>query len=210
MKSNPAILSTAYFAPIQYFAKLVLHNKIVIEQHENYTKQSYRNRCNIYGANGKLTLSIPIKKNHNQKTRTKNIEISYDTNWIKNHLKTIESAYRSAPFYEYYTDNIFELIKSNSKYLFDFNLKVLYKMLEILEIETSIEFTNEYEEDVLIADYRDTIHPKLNYDEFDKNFNLKPYYQVFSDKHGFIPNLSILDLIFNTGPEAKSILGGCF
>lgn len=209
MNNNTAILSAAYFGPVQYFAKFLQYKTIIIEQHENYIKQSYRNRCDIYGANGKLTLSIPIVKNHNIKTPIKELKIAYHTNWIKLHLKSIESAYRSAPFYEYYVDDIFELIQSEPEYLFEFNLQIIQKIITLIEIETTISLSEEYNKNVTFDDYRQLIHPKISYKHKDKLFQATKYYQVFEQKHGFISNLSVIDLLFNAGPEAYSVLKQC-
>jgi len=203
------LLSTAYFPPIQYFTKFILFDKIIIEQHENYIKQSYRNRCEIYGANGKLTLSVPVQKNHNRKTTIADTKISYDTNWVKLHLKSIESAYRSAPFYEYYIDDVQKLIESKPIFLLDFNTKIVHKFLEFLELNTVIEYSKKYEKESIYNDYREQIHPKIIYQKADNNFIASEYYQVFSDKHKFIPNLSILDLLFNMGPESRQLLKKC-
>ena len=206
MKSNSAILSTAYFPPIQYFTKFLLYDKILIEQYETYSKQSYRNRCEIYGANGKLTLSVPILKKHNKKVLIKDIQISYDTNWIKLHLKSIESAYRSAPFYEFYIDEILTLFQVKPKYLMEFNLEITETILSFFKIENDINLTANYEKHLLSEDFRDSIHPKKRMQSEDNEFNPVGYYQVFSERYGFLPNLSILDILFNKGPEAKSVL----
>ncbi|NOZ46035.1 MAG: WbqC family protein [Chlorobi bacterium] len=186
-----------------------MFDKIIIEQHENYIKQSYRNRCEIYGANGKLTLSVPVQKNHNRKTTIADTKISYDTNWVKLHLKSIESAYRSAPFYEYYIDDVQKLIESKPIFLLDFNTKIVHKFLEFLELNTVIEYSKKYEKESIYNDYREQIHPKIIYQKADNNFIASEYYQVFSDKHKFIPNLSILDLLFNMGPESRQLLKKC-
>jgi len=204
--TNNIILSTTYFGPIEYFVQFITGSNILIEKHENYQKQSFRNRCEIYGANGKLTLSVPIEKKHNKKVCIKDVHISYDTDWIKLHLKSIESAYRSAPFFEYYIDDLFALINSRPKNLFEFNTDIIKTILEILEIDTNLEFTSTYEKEIGVIDLRNQIHPKVSVDKSSMNFLPKPYYQVFEEKHGFIPNLSVLDLIFNTGPEARQVL----
>jgi len=199
-------LSISYFPPVQYFTKILKFAKVIIEQNENFIKQSYRNRCEIYGTNGKQCLSIPIVKNHNVKTAIKDVKISYDTNWVKLHVKSIESAYRSAPFYEFYADEIISILQSGPVFLFDFNYEILNNLLQLLEIEKEIEFSQEYKTEIL-NDFRYQIHPKdkTNDNTFDPQF----YQQVFTEKHGFIANLSIIDVIFNLGPQAVSYLKSC-
>lgn len=199
------LLTTAYLAPIQYYSKLVQFDKVIIEAHENFIKQSYRNRCNIYGANGKLPLSIPIKKDK-PKTKIKDIRIDYDTNWRKLHWKSIESAYRSSPFFEFYQDDIRPFYDVKYTYLLDFNHDIQKIICEQLEIEPTVSFSEEYhtELDQSICDFRDKIHPKKKFE--DSQFNPTKYTQVFQDKHGFLPNLSIIDLLFNEGPNAINVL----
>jgi len=202
--SKNIILSTAYLAPIQYFTKFVEYDKVIIEAHENFIKQTYRNRCKIYGANGEISLSIPVKKSA-PKTLIKELQIDYDTNWRKLHWKSIESAYNSSPFFEYYIDDFLPFYTKKYKYLFDFNTELLIMILENIDISTKIDFTetffnSEYEMD----DFREQIHPKKK--NIDKNFKIIEYTQVFQSKHCFIPNLSIVDLLFNEGPNASIIL----
>lgn len=203
--SKTIVLTTAYLAPIQYYSKLAHFDKIIIEAYENFTKQSYRNRCNICGANGKLSLSIPIKKDK-PKTKTKDVRIDYDTNWRKLHWKSIESAYRSSPFFEFYQDDIRPFYEEKYKYLLDFNHEIQEVICEHLEIEPMVSFSDEYknELDQSICDFRDIIHPKVKV--IDRKFNPIEYTQVFQDRHGFLPNLSIIDLLFNEGPNAINIL----
>lgn len=203
--SKKIILSTAYLAPIQYFTKFVKYDKVIIEAHENFIKQTYRNRCKIYGANGELSLSIPVKKSA-PKTTIKELLIDYDTNWRKLHWKSIESAYNSSPYFEYYIDDFLPFYTKKYKYLFDFNTELLKMILENIDISTKIDFTetffnNEYDMD----DFREQIHPKKR--NVDKNFKIIEYTQVFQSKHSFIPNLSIVDLLFNEGPNSSIILG---
>ncbi len=206
--SGICLLSTAYLPPVQYISKFLLYKKILIEQHENFSKQSYRNRCNIYGANGQQTLSIPVRKNNSVKIKITDVQIDYDTNWQKIHFKSIESAYRHSPFYEYYIDYFMPFFKQKHKYLFDFNTLILNKLLEILEIKTDISFTTGYitNHNSGVCDCRDSIHPKKRMQKPDNTFKNIKYQQVFSGKFGFLPNLSTLDLLFNEGPNAVNIL----
>jgi len=204
--SHAGILSIAYLGSVRYFSKLLLHDSIVIEKHENYSRQTYRNRCEIYGANGRMTLSIPIKKGDEHKTLIKDVRIEYDKRWQHIHWKSIESAYRSSPFYEFIFDDLIPFYRKKEKFLFDFNYGLLTTVLNLMEMPVEINFSDEYiSEPAQSSDYRDTIHPKKT-DRSDNQFDPENYNQVFGDKHGFQANLSILDLLFNEGPNAVDIL----
>jgi len=201
------LLTTSYFPPVQYYSKIVKDENVLIEQYEHYGKQSFRNRCDIYGANGKLTLSVPVIKGARLKILTRDIRIEYVEDWRKVHFKGIESAYRKSPFYEYYIDDIEPLFSKKHKYLLDLNNNILEVVNEILEINPSIKMTEDYIKDTEgMDDWREGIHPKKSRQKEDKSFIATPYTQVFSDKLGFEPNLSVLDLIFNLGPEAIDYL----
>jgi len=207
---EPVILSTAYFPNIQYISKFLLHTKVIVDIHETYPKQSYRNRCRIYGANGALNLSIPVIKPSGNETITKDIQIEYDTNWQKNHWRAIISAYGHSPFYEIFEEELHHLFHTKEKYLIDFNYKALMQVFYSLGVEFRIEYSKEYiKHDSINYDYRDIIHPKSRMQKPDRHYNFQTYFQVFSDKHGFIPNLSFLDLIFNEGPQALEICREC-
>ncbi len=200
------ILSTAYLAPIQYYSKLLKYDTSIIELHENYVKQSFRNRCNIYGANGLQTLSIPIKKDITPKTLIKDIQISYDKNWQKNHWKAIKSAYGSSPFFEYLIDDFIPFYHKKFTFLIDFNNQIQQVVLDSLEINTNITYTNSFHKEADIKDFRQTINPKKRLSKPDDEFINFEYYQVFAEKHGFIPNLSIIDLLFNEGTNSIDII----
>ncbi|MBI9068185.1 MAG: WbqC family protein [Salinivirgaceae bacterium] len=204
--NNYCLLPTSYWPNIQYFSKLMLFKFIVIEQFETYPKQSYRNRCELYGANSKQSIQIPVIKGSFSNILLKDIKISYETTWQNNHLKTIESAYRSSPFYEFYIDDIIPFYQKKYNYLLDYNLAILDICKEWLSIEKEISLTNDYNSFFNGSDYRNTIHPKANKQANDNQFKPIEYIQGFEQRHGFIPNLSILDLIFNAGPEARSII----
>ena len=211
MKNKAALLSTAYFAPIQYYCKFIQHSNVLIEQWENYSKQSYRNRCNIYGANGALAISVPVVKATNKKVLTKDVKISYDTNWQKLHWKGIESAYKSSPYYEYYIDDLERFFSNKWNYLLDYNMEIHEKVCGILEIENLSILTEDFipVNSSEFDDYRNIIHPKPSKEVPDCKFESQVYTQVFGDKHGFLANLSILDLIFNMGPDSASYLESC-
>ncbi len=207
MENIPAILlSAAYFGPIQYFAHLISGSKVVIEQFDNYSKQTYRNRCIIASANGPIALSIPVKRKKGTKTLTKNILIDYDTNWQKLHYRGITSAYSHSPFFEFYFDEIQNILLKHYKFLVDLDMECTETIMELLALEIDLSLSLSYllpkEGDM---DLREIIHPKKQF-SLDVHLKSKTYPQMFADRHGFIQNVSILDLIFNLGPETVEIL----
>ena len=207
--SSSVLLSTTYLGPVQYFSKFLLFDEIWLETHENYSKQTYRNRCNIYSANGKLALTIPVLKGDDHKTLITDLRIDYNKNWQKLHWKGIESAYRSSPFFEFYIDELSGFYSKKFVFLFDFNMEILKTVLHILDVNPEIKFTDKFylPAESFIKDMRSTITPKRSI-RSDKSFQPVQYKQVFEEKYGFIPNLSIIDLIFNMGPDSMSVLKG--
>lgn len=203
---KPAYISTAYLGPVQQYSKMFHFPEVRIETSENYLKQSYRNRCIIAGANGPLPLSVPIVKPDTLKCLTKDIRISDHGNWRHLHWNAIVSAYNSTPFFEYYEDDFAPFYEKKYEFLFDFNEELRMLICQLLDIQPQIQYTTSFEADVE-NDVR-WISPKQ--DIADPSFLLKPYYQVFQDKHGFLPNLSIIDLLFNTGNEGILILRDSF
>ena len=202
-----AILSSAYFAPVQWYQKLNRYENIVIEQHDNFIKQTYRNRCVIATTQGLQALTIPVERPSDvrlDKTQLKDICISDHGNWRHLHWKALLSAYGESPFFEYYADDIHPFFEKKWKYLLDFNMEINQKMMELLDIEkSSLSLSNEYssyEGDSDTVDFREVIRPK--HPGEDKEWQPKKYYQVYQQKFGFQPNLSILDLLFNEGNEA--------
>jgi hypothetical protein len=205
---NNVLLSTAYFGPNHYYSVFVKAEKVYIEQFENFIKQTYRNRCVILGGNAPIQLIVPVVKGRGPKTLIKDLQISYDTDWQRNHWRTIFSAYSSSPFFEYYKDDIFPFFATKHKFLLDFNLKIHETVCELLEIENTAVLTANFEKvPEGTVNLRERISPKIKIIS-DNDFQPVKYTQVFSDKLGFVPNLSILDLLFNEGPNGYSVLEG--
>ena len=193
-----AYLSSAYLAPIEYYSKLLNYDKIFIEQHDHYMKQTYRNRCTIAGPEGELALSVPTVKPENPKCPMKDIRISDHGNWRHLHWNAIESAYNSTPYFEYYKDDFRPFYEKKYEFLLDFNEELRRLVCDLLDMQPAVVYTEHYEPEVA-NDFRETICPK--HEGEDPAFHPEPYYQVFREKFGFLPNLSIADLLFNMGPE---------
>lgn len=201
-------LSSAYLAPVEYYAKLYSYKKVFIEQYDHYIKQTYRNRCIIASADGPLSLSIPTEKPETLKCPMKDIRISDHGKWRHLHWNAIESAYNNTPFFEYYQDDFHPFYEKKYSFLFDFNEQLCELICELIDITPSISRTDEYKQNFLSHehDFRNVIHPKRNDAINYPSFISPSYYQVFESRHGFLPNLSIIDLLFNMGPESLLIL----
>lgn len=218
------LLTTAYFPPISYFAaiaeemeglvrikgedrKSILSSPlspsiIYIEACENYQKQSYRNRCHFYAADGIQSLSFPILHEGNTHKRPiSEVRIDYSKPWVMQHKRAIVSAYRTSAYFEYYQDELFAILDSRPEKLIDLNTRLLEFFLEKTGIKAEVHMTESYGQDGC-EDLREAIHPKRQDTILQKLKLEKPYFQVFAEKHGFIPNLSIMDLLFNEGPDS--------
>ena len=193
------IVQPTLFSPIIQFVVLANAESIIFELEDNYQKQTYRNRYVIYGANGKQVLTVPVIHSHKGvKIKTKDIKIDHRTDWYKLHVRSLQSAYRSSPFYEFYEDEILPVLYKKQKYLIDLNLDAFEVISEALQAEFRYKKTKEYQVNVESKeDYRALAIAKTK-----QTYPLQKYTQVFGDKYGFISNLSILDLIFNEGPNA--------
>lgn len=176
------VLPTSFFGPVSWYEPLARATEpVYIEAHENFQKQTLRTRCRIATANGVQTLTVPVSGSGT----IKDIKISDHNNWRHLHWQALASAYGSSPFFEYYADDIAPFFEKKWDFLFDYNLEITHKMCELLDIHTEIRLTEEYQ---------GCTRNQVN--------DCKPYYQVFKSRHGFLPDLSILDLLFNMGPES--------
>jgi len=200
------ILASTYFGPVQWYQKLCRHGDVLIERYDHFMKQTYRNRCIIAAANGLQALTVPVEKGDTSPSLMKDIRISDHGNWRHLHWQALQSAYGESPFFEFYADDIRPFFEKKWTFLFDFNLDITAKMCELLDIEPHISLTNDYtpspitQQSSPIADLRDAIHPK--HPQPDSDFTPRRYYQVYEQRYGFQPNLSILDLLFNMGNES--------
>jgi hypothetical protein len=213
-KKTDVLLSSAYLAPLQYFTKLISYRNIFIEYCESYLKQTYRNRTVILSANGPLQLSLPVADGPRAKGPIRDIKLSYDYNWQQIHWRGIWSSYNSSPFFEYYADDLAPFFHEKKwKYLADFNLEILNAVLKAIDIDVKLKYTEKYypqgEVPDTADDFRYSIHPKPQKQNPDISFFPNPYLQVFHEKWGFVPNLSILDLLFNEGPGTIGHLYSC-
>ncbi len=204
---HTVILPTAYHPSILYFVLMCAADNTLIEIHEHYYKQTYRNRCHILSPNGKIDLSVPIKKGNKHKTPVCEIEIDYATNWIHNHIKAIETSYYPAPFFEIVFPDILQILNSTPVLLVELNKQLLNYYLDMLCITPNFSYSENYLDNSnnQYIDFRELLHPKKNYQENYK-FLQTPYYQVFQEKFGFLPELSILDLLFHLGGEAGTYI----
>jgi hypothetical protein len=199
------LLSSAYFPPIHYLALVAQAKNIYIEKRENYLKQTYRNRFYILSANGPLVLSVPVLMGSLHKMQIKDIKIDYSKRWQKIHLRALISSYKSSIFFEYYFDSVEKIILDNCRFLLDLNMASLEAVLNMTNIKTPVSYTEVYEPVTgETYDYRYLISPKKKIEDDFVRHN--SYYQVFGDKFGFVSGLSILDLIFNLGPDTAGYL----
>jgi hypothetical protein len=198
-----AIFPLFYLPPVEYFSQMLIHKEnIIFEDAENFQKQSYRNRATIHSPNGKLDLTVPVIKGAKSHTKVKDVKISYDFQWQRLHLMGLQTSYRSSAYFEYYEDDLIRFFEKKWDFLFDYNEEMLHLILKLLKLKIQYTYTTEFEKTYIdFDDFRDSIHPKRN--SLD---NFQPYFQVFEDRNGFLPNLSIVDLLFSQGPQSLKFL----
>ncbi len=203
MTDNRALFPLFYLPPVAFFTELLQYkNNFLIEQKEHFPKQTYRNRAQIYSPDGALTLVVPVEKGSKNHRLVKDVKISYDFNWQRLHWLSLECCYRSSAYFEYYEADFAPFYQGKKHvFLFDYNEALLRLVLKLMKLNLEIGFTNDYEADLKGADFRKNIHPKLEYD-----LQQKTYFQVFDDRKGFLKNLSIVDLLFNQGPNTLNYL----
>ena len=195
------LIYPAYFPNIAHYVAMVQTDTVYFEVSDNYQKQSFRNRAEIYGANGKMALTVPVSYTQKNRQLYKDVKIANEDKWQVQHLKSLQSAYRMSPFFEYYIDDIMPLFEKKFTYILDLNLIGLELLSECLQLDLSSAKTEYFEKDPQgKVDYRMLVRRNFVVSDF------KPYTQVFTEKHGFIPNLSILDLLFNEGPNSEVYL----
>lgn len=204
------LLETQFFPSIQYMSTLIKHPSVILEKNEHFQKGTYRNRCHIATAQGVQTLSIPLKKGKNQQQIITDVQISYDANWQRPFWRTLQTAYGNAPFWEHYASVFEPFFTKEYTFLFDYNFEILQTLIKILKLNKSItfSFTDTYLPDFTVrkdsfgegVDFRNQCTPQS------QSENSKRYAQVFEDRNGFIPHLSILDLIFCSGNQSLDIL----
>jgi len=191
------LLPISYLGPVAYYSAILQSEEIFIETKEHFIKQSFRNRCTIMGANSTQTLTIPKERKSSDKTLISDISISNQDNWQKSHWQSIVSAYNSSPFFEYYKDELLPFYNRKHNTLFDFNLKLTKTILELMQVEKKLNLTSKFQKECNDLDLRSSKFILKNQEK---------YQQVFCEKYSFIPNLSILDVLFNLGPETTSYL----
>ena len=197
------VIHPTYFPNILFFSQILNQDKILFEVNDNYIKQSLRNRTSIYHANGILNLSIPVKYSSKKKQKFKEIEICNETDCQKKHLKSIKFAYRSSPYFEFYENQFEKIFTKKEKFLIDINLKSIALLFELIDRKLKYNFTEKYNQNYTgYVDSREI----SNFNFSDKSLSFKKYTQVFETKYGFKENLSMLDLLFNYGPNYYNFL----
>lgn len=199
---SSAIFPIFYIPPVSYFSGIKQFNyNFQLEVQEHFPKQTYRNRASIYSPNGTLDLRVPVIKGSKVHTKVKDVKISDEFKWQRLHWKSLESCYRNSAYFEYYEDEFYKFYTNKYDFLYDLNIELFQWVLKQLKLNFDLRLTEDY---VKIydegLDFRSAF--KVNNKQLDSD--AKPYFQVFDDREGFKPNLSIVDLLFNQGPQAKS------
>ena len=198
-----SVIHPTYFPNIEIFKNIYKSKELVFEINDNYQKQTVRNRTSIYESNGKLNLVIPVKYSSTKKDKLKDVKICNETKWQKNHLKSIQIAYRSSPFFEFYEDEIFKIFEKKEKFLLDINIKSIELISNILELNINYKYSKKFQEKY--DNYSD-LRYLTNKGRVSNRKIVEPYSQVFDYKFGYIENLSIIDLIFNHGQNTIDII----
>ena len=199
--TDSVLLELHYFPSIEYCVQVAQFSHLFIEAHENYRKGSYRNRCHIATSQGKQVLSVPLKKGKNSQQNIREVAIAYDTDWQKQHFQSLKTAYGSSPFWSHYAPVFEKIFQTKHTHLFDLNLEITTLIFKLLKLKTPTTFTNAFETVFTEGvDLRNKIIPNSTV------FTGTRYAQVFENKNGFTPNLSVLDLIFCSGNQAMSVL----
>ena len=203
MIDKGAVFPMFYLPPVEYFVRLNQHKQNVwIEKEEHLIKQTYRNRAHIYSPDGLLALTVPVIKGSKIHTSVKEVKISYDFNWQRLHWMSLQACYRRSAYFEYYEDDFARFYEDKTTYLFDYNEQLLRMLLSMVKLKVNLQFTDSYEPAYTDrADYRLAFSAKK-----EPSFEQKPYFQVFEDRKGFLKNLSIVDLLFNQGPQSINYL----
>ena len=208
-----SLLTTAYMPPVEYFFAIAHSDRVLIEQHEAYQKQSWRSRCRILAAGGPEDLSIPIIKEERRSRPIRDIRIDYSEPWLQHHVRAFAAAYHSSAFYDYYADDLLPILERRPVFLFDLNMELLEKLLELLDLKVPVSLTESFIAPLRsdIFDGRQRIQPKYKGESLLAEYGCEQaYYQVFVNQMpgqaGFIPNLSILDLLSAEGPDAGRFL----
>jgi hypothetical protein len=201
MYDKEAILPMFYLPPVEYFTQLNKHkNNFIIEREEHFIKQTYRNRAHIYSPDGLLALTVPVVKGAKVHTKVKDVKISYDFNWQRLHWLSLQNCYRRSAYFEFYEDDLAPFYHKHFGYLFDYNEQLLALLLKLTKIKTDVPFTDEY-----FAEYPGKTDLRLTMDpKRESPFIPKPYFQLFEERQGFLKNLSVVDLLFNHGPQASA------
>lgn len=195
------LIYPTYFPNLVHFVAMVNSDTVYFEVYDTYQKQSYRNRTEIYGANGKLALTVPVSYTQKNRQLYKDVRIANENQWQQQHLKSLQSAYSMSPFFEFYIDDLMPLFEKRFDYILDFNLKCFEVLLESLQLNLITSKTLLFQKDPKDKnDFRKLVNRNYELDLF------QPYTQVFTEKHGFISNLSILDVLFNEGPNVELYL----
>lgn len=205
LEPGTIILPTGFFPPVAYFAYLAGGRTVLIEQEETFPKQTYRNRCEIMAVSGKSSLIVPVSRPSGNHSRSSEIQISFREHWQRKHWRALQTAYNSSPYFSFYSENIEQLLFNDRHLLSEYNLVIIRGINELLNIKADISLTSEYHKDYLNAtDLRRAFSPKKQI----KLSEFPSYPQVFNHLHGFLPNLSILDLLFNLGPDSREYIQG--